>query len=66
MEIQANNIYFLFWGSWVAQAVKRPTLGFGSGRDLGMLGSRSLLSRDLDSGLDPRTLGSWPELKADA
>ena len=24
-----------------------------------------LLRRDLDAGLDPRALGSWPELKAD-
>ena len=22
------------WGAWVAQSVKHPTLGFGSGRDL--------------------------------
>ena len=26
----------------------------------------SLLSREPDAGLDPRTLGSWPEPKADA
>ena len=26
----------------------------------------SSLSRELDVGLDPRTPGSWPELKADA
>ena len=24
----------LHWGTWVAQSVKRPTLGFGSGCDL--------------------------------
>ena len=24
----------LFWGAWVAQSVERPTLDFGSGRDL--------------------------------
>ena len=24
----------LFWGAWVAQSVKRPTLDFGSGHDL--------------------------------
>jgi len=26
----------------------------------------SPLSREPDAGLNPRTLGSWPELKADA
>ena len=27
----------LFGGSWVAQSVKRPTLGFSSGHDLSVL-----------------------------
>uniref|UniRef100_A0A452QYC9 HEAT repeat containing 5A n=1 Tax=Ursus americanus TaxID=9643 RepID=A0A452QYC9_URSAM len=29
----------MFWGNWVAQSVKRLTLGFGSGYDPGVLGS---------------------------
>ena len=28
----------LFWGAWVVQLVKHPTLGFGSGHNLRVLG----------------------------
>lgn len=29
---------YIIWGSWVVQLVRRPTLGFSSGRDLRVLG----------------------------
>ena len=40
------------WSTWVAQSVKPPTLGFGSGHDLGSVGS----SPTSDSALTARSL----------
>ena len=45
--MNALSLKSLSRGTWVAQWVKRPTLDFGSGRDLRVLG----LSRGSSSGL---------------
>ena len=39
------------WGAWVAQLVKCPTLDFGSGHDLRVMGSSLVLGSTL--GLEP-------------
>ena len=42
-----KNSYLFFQGTWVVQSVKHPTLEFGSGHDLRVMGHSSALGSPL-------------------
>jgi len=48
-ELMSNRTFF--WGAWVAWSVKRPTLDFGSGHDLGVVRWSSTLG--FTHGMEP-------------
>ena len=57
-----NDFIYVFFCVW-----ERETTSMSWGKEAEREGeSGSLLSRGPDVGLDPRTPGSWPELKAEA
>ena len=65
LYIELRNI--TFWGTWVAQLVKHPTLGFSSGHDLTVCGFEPqvglcAISADWDSHFLPLSLHPLPAL----
>ena len=55
--------FLIFWEDFIIYLKEHACMS-GGGEGEGE--ADSLLSRELNMGLDPRTLGSWSELKVDA
>ena len=60
------SVWFFFFEDFIYLFDReRAQVGREAGRERGREAG-SLLSREPDAGLDPGTLGSWPEPKAEA